>query len=750
MSSSKEIVFLILQSLDEEKFKATVHQWRLEQESGLFFNIGYFEELVINGAWDEVEKYLSGFTNAQDNTCSMRIFFEIRKQKYLEALDRNGTAKAVDILKKDLKVFSALDQNVLKEMAQLLTLENFRERKQLSLYGDTKSARRYLFHELELLIHSNPLLHDKLNFPNLNSGLGTLMNQSLNWQHPFHENRSSVANPLMDVVPKAGVFSPLGAHGPALGPPPTYTAGPPPTSLKGRMDGPSFIPHASSSAKRIGFTAFSSSAKPIGFAAFNSGADAFYPHICLNVAAILERPGIPPTNNSAVVNQSTDSKHVLVRQRPSEIPDEVLHNRSSVFSMDLNGINQRLADEKSRIADELVDKSRMWKPTEISEPSQCRSLRLPDNLIAARVSRLLYTNSGAILALTANATHKLWKWPRNNENSTGKATARIVPQLWQPSSGMLVTNDVSNTNPEDAVPCLALSKNGAYVMSASGGIVSLYPLMTFETITTFMPPPPAATFLAFYPQDNDIIAVGMEDSSIQIYYYLFDKVNWKLEGHRERITGLAFSNVLNVLVSSGADSRVAFSFMLENALCVWSTDGWQKRRSKCLQIPVGQATVPLTDTCIQFHQDQTRLLVVHATQIAIYEAPMLEQLNQWIPPKANAPRITHATYSCDSQSIYVGFDDGSVGILTASASLQLRCLINSTSYLPANPSSRVHPLVIAAHPSEPNQFALGLSDGGVCVLQPIESEGKWGTSPPHENFGGPSSTTSEVDSLNQP
>lgn len=63
-------------------------------------------------------------------------------------------------------------------------------------------------------------------------------------------------------------------------------------------------------------------------------------------------------------------------------------------------------------------------------------------------------------------------------------------------------------------------------------------------------------------------------------------------------------------------------------------------------------------------------------------------------------------------------------------------------------SLRVHPLVIAAHPSEPDQFALGLSDGGVCVLEPLESEGKWGTSPPAlENGGaGPSNTNATAPS----
>jgi hypothetical protein len=48
----------------------------------------YFEEKVHAGEWDEMEKHLSGFTKVDDNRYSMKIFFEIRKQKYLEALDR--------------------------------------------------------------------------------------------------------------------------------------------------------------------------------------------------------------------------------------------------------------------------------------------------------------------------------------------------------------------------------------------------------------------------------------------------------------------------------------------------------------------------------------------------------------------------------------------------------------------------------------------------------------------------------------
>lgn len=43
-------------------------------------------------------------------------------------------------------------------------------------------------------------------------------------------------------------------------------------------------------------------------------------------------------------------------------------------------------------------------------------------------------------------------------------------------------------------------------------------------MTTFMPPPPASTFLAFHPQDNNIIAIGMEDSIINIYNVRVDEV----------------------------------------------------------------------------------------------------------------------------------------------------------------------------------------------------------------------------------
>lgn len=133
------------------------------------------------------------------------------------------------------------------------------------------------------------------------------------------------------------------------------------------------------------------------------------------------------------------------------------------------------------------------------------------NNICVQVVRLLYTNSGVgLLALGSNAIQRLWKWSRNEQNPSGKvhitfcwffwgfnqvcdiifvhsteqATAGVVPHHWQPNSGLVMTNDTADTNPEEAVPCIALSKNDSYVMSACGGKVSLFNMMTFKVMLT--------------------------------------------------------------------------------------------------------------------------------------------------------------------------------------------------------------------------------------------------------------------------
>ncbi|KAM7276649.1 hypothetical protein ACFE04_018515 [Oxalis oulophora] len=109
------------------------------------------------------------------------------------------------------------------------------------------------------------------------------------------------------------------------------------------------------------------------------------------------------------------------------IGERKLHVQAMVA---MSNDSRDLADAKPRIGEESVDKSRIWKLTEINEPSQCRSLRLADNLAPRRISRLIYTNSGlAVLALESNVVHKLWKLQRNDRNLSGKIVIRALARV---------------------------------------------------------------------------------------------------------------------------------------------------------------------------------------------------------------------------------------------------------------------------------------------------------------------------------
>ncbi|XP_044482412.1 topless-related protein 3-like isoform X6 [Mangifera indica] len=1124
-SLSRELVFLILQFLEEEKFKESVH--KLEKESGFYFNMKYFDEKVQAGEWDEVEKYLSGFTKVDDNRYSMKIFFEIRKQKYLEALDRQDKAKAVEILVTDLKVFSTFNEELYKEITQLLTLSNFRENEQLSKYGDTKTARSIMLIELKKLIEANPLFRDKLTFPSLKSSrLRTLINQSLNWQHQLCKNprpnpdiktlftdhtctppngplAPTPVNLPVAAVAKPASYTSLGAHNPF---PPTagpanssalagWMANPsapssvqasvvtassiplaqnqvsvlkhprtPPTN-PGMVDYPeheqfmkrlrptpsieevtyptsrqqtwslddlprtvavtlhqgstvtsmdfhpthqtlllvgsnngeitlwelamrdrlvskpfkiwdmaslpyqaSIVKDAQISVSRVAWSpdgnfvgmchlmrithfempslyltgflaagaaftkhliqlytyagsnelrqhlqidahvggvndlAFAhpnkqlcvvtcgddkiikvwdlSGRKLFNFEGHEAPVYSICPHHKENIQFIFstaldgkikawlydnmgsrvdyDAPGHWCTTmlysadgsrlfscgtskegdsflvewnesegtikrtyvgfrkkSTGVVQFDTTQNHFLAVGEDSQIkfwdmdnvnvlasadaegglpslprlrfskdgnllavttadngfkiltnalghrslravenpPFEALRGpiesavkvsaNSAVSSVSpvnckversspvrpspiINGVDPASRSmEKPRSVDDVIDKAKPWQLAEIVDSGQCRLVTLPESTESScKAVRLLYTNSGGgILALGSNGVQKLWKWPRTEQNPSGKATASVVPQHWLPSSGLLMTNDVTVVNLEEAVPCIALSKNDSYVMSATGGKVSLFNMMTFKVMTTFMLPPPASTFLAFHPQDNNIIAIGMDDSTIHIYNVRVDEVKSKLKGHQKRITGLAFSTNLNILVSSGADAQ----------LCVWSIDTWEKRKSIAIQIPSGKA--PNGDTRVHFHTDQIRILVVHETQLAIYDASKMERIRQWVPQDMLSAPISCATYSCHSQLVFATFCDGNIGVFDADT-LRLRCQIALSAYTSTSVlsgSQAVYPVVVAAHPIEPNQFAVGLTDGSVKVLEPVESEGKWGVSPPLDN-----------------
>ncbi|AES66309.2 topless-like protein [Medicago truncatula] len=157
----------------------------MEKETGVFIDLKYFQEKILDGEFDESEKYLSAFTNITDSQSSMKMFFQIRKQKYLEALDRNDKAMAVEILVKDFKIFSTYNNDIYSEIINLITLDNFRENVKLSHYKDVKSIRIALMEELKNMIDNNPILKNKIMLPSLRSlRLRFMINHGLNWQYP--------------------------------------------------------------------------------------------------------------------------------------------------------------------------------------------------------------------------------------------------------------------------------------------------------------------------------------------------------------------------------------------------------------------------------------------------------------------------------------------------------------------------------------------------------------------------------------
>lgn len=57
---------------------------------------------------------------------------------------------------------------------------------------------------------------------------------------------------------------------------------------------------------------------------------------------------------------------------------------------------------------------------------------------------------------------------------------------------------------------------------------------------------------------------------------------------------------------------------------MWSSDKWERQKNSFLQIPAGTTPTAMFGTHVQYHKDQNHFLVVHETQIAVYETLKLE------------------------------------------------------------------------------------------------------------------------------
>ncbi|KAK7383489.1 hypothetical protein VNO78_29168 [Psophocarpus tetragonolobus] len=546
------------------------------RESELFFDWKYFEMSVIEGRWADAENYLSRFAKVEDNYCSDQIYFEMRKQKYYEALESNYRRQAFDILLKEIVVVAPKHiVGLIKELTDLLMVPNIREK--LPKYRDAMTSRRNLVNEIMEIIIQNPHLVGKLKVP-FNGRfhrMCRLLNESLNWQR------------------------------------------------------------------------------------------------------------LPNANN--------------------EEPNLFMENRNSKASSSLTSSGRTMVWVPATNGRAITD-------SDDERDSRCQFLKLPTCPEVEKIVSLAYNNMGnSLFALASNGVHAVWDWEPSESNLDGKASVQVSPKLKEPEEGPLVMiNDLPRVEFDNPVACFAITKNDHYVISTSGGRLILFHSMSFVTLSYIMSPPPVITCIAIHPEDNNIIALGCDHSTIIAYHVRFRNVLGFLEGHTKRVTGVAFSKGTNILISGGADAQII----------LWNINGWEKLKKTKLKIQGNE--LPISTTQVQFHPNQINFLVVHNSQLAIYEVIHLRCVKQWV---AEVPMlISQATFSCDGQAVYSVFVNETVAIFD-STNLQIRYRFSPCSYLPQFTSWNSYPISVAAHPQKPAQFAVGFSDGTVLIFEPREPEG---------------------------
>ncbi|KZV47622.1 protein TOPLESS-like [Dorcoceras hygrometricum] len=1011
----------------------------LEQETGYFFDMKYFEDMILDGNWVDAENYLSSFTAVDDNKYSTKIYFEIRRQKFLEALDKRDHKAALDMLLKDLKVFAQSNKELYKEMTQLLILDDFREHHSLATYGDTGSARKRIVKELRGVLDTNPLLQEITKFPQSGkSRLRRLINQSLNWQHIHcssphpqphidtlftdhrcpgpddaqNQSKGEISlSAVTDSVISAGAINlkSLSIQGDVLTcdlslkificysiffPQVSTTiimelfAGPSedmkeivmqvvsnsisrndyqnaakeleinfpksvkrilgmgsqPTSMDfhpcdetlllvgtnvadieiwdvsgaeqlfkrkftvrevksvsevfldmennpaisinrilwnpdGTLFGVAYskcmirlysyhkngnyaenLLEIDAHVGSVNDLAFSkpydklvaiscgndkliqvwdavTGAKLYTFEGHDAPVYSICPHLKEDIPFLMSvstsgvirawlfynlgsrvtyaAPGLccmkmaystdgkrlflcgTNKNGESYIVELNEGEGVIIRNylglskfRLDTVKFDTCNNKylaagddhkikiwdvnssEMLASIEADGglpespyvcFNKKgtllavfadkyqikilandhgvkLLEDSASVSTRCIAETfgkvsvcaiamlgnvnpkgptgsnRLEMPvvSKIVGISRCQSILLISEVKTNMIRRLVYTHAGnGILALAQDGIHLLWRWPKSDSSSSGTATTKFSPRLWQPMKGALMSNDLPENGSEVVIPCFSLSKNDSYVVSASGRMITLYNMLVFKKMRNVMASPPAATCIVFYPPDNNIVGIGMDDSTILMYNIRVDKVISRLEGHHKRISGLAFSTSLNALVSSGVDTQII----------LWDSVTWEKKRSTMLDISIGWSASDLSETTIELDKNQKQFLAVHETQLAIYEVATLQCVKQW-PIAAFCARISHSTYSCDGQLVFAVMRDGNV-LIVGTSDLTPRYEIDPSAYLMPRHSCYVYPVVVASHPQDPNQFALGLSNGGVAVMEPDESRGKW-------------------------
>uniref|UniRef100_A0A1J3E5Q6 Topless-related protein 4 n=1 Tax=Noccaea caerulescens TaxID=107243 RepID=A0A1J3E5Q6_NOCCA len=710
----KTLIFLILQFLNEEGYNESLHL--LEQESKVLFNFSYLSDAIINGNWKVAEDYLSAFTSPEENTFSRKMFFELYKSKFSEAQDRSGGSESVNVFSKELRGIPVFKDDGYEDLVEVIA--DIRVLEQTCIM-DKASLRAKLCVDLHKLGTSNPSLCGKLGFPELEKN--ALMSLivlicPIRINGGFKEDLIFLILQFLFEAKYKNTFHKLEQETKVL------------FNLKYLAE---LMTLGKFDKAQEYLTAFTNQDE-------NKYSKAMFLEIqklqCLESAQRevtkikLHDSVIMLAKKNPVLKDKLNlpnmGKSRLLTLMKKTVDFWGLRTCNHPNSLENFPVVPYLCRARASLGNNVNEKKRK----EINDPSECNALFLPDNCPGGRIACLTYSASGDyVLALAEDATHKLWTWS-SSPYEYCKYTPRVLkenvfpkPRLHQPQSGITMKNDIA-TAVENSTSCFAIK--GSYIFSTSGGKIAVFDVKRFEKVATFGSPTPSATCFIFIP--GDLLAIGLDDGSIFVHCLSSRTIKANLEGHEQRITCLAFSRCFNVLVSSGADGK----------LCVWSTKSWEKltsnnfNRRMCTRNNHESSSSLVTH--IQFDPYQIDLLVVEEKCIFILKAPTLDCLLQWVSDESDGA-ITCAAYSSDGEIIYVGSRSGSIKILD-SKTFRTICKINLTAFTRPILSIirlEVYPTVVAAHPSHPRQISVGLSNGKVIVLQPLD-RGGWGEEVPLE------------------
>nr|CAD1840127.1 unnamed protein product [Ananas comosus var. bracteatus] len=715
---------------------------RLERETQIFFDLPYFEGLVLAGAWNDADWYLKGFTKLDENWWSQKIFFELYKTMFFEALVRSDTAKAVEILRKYLRLFEPIDKEIFTELCRLLSLEH----EELKNLGDTNSMRQGLCRELTELIKANPVLKDKLEMPKMGpSSPRTMIDQNFPSPEPLAQmepyaiglnatysptevsstpptQRSQRPQHSLDVLPRTVIMTLIqGSLVSTMDFNPAH-----PTVLLGQM-APASDPTIAANRVR-----------------WDPNGIIFGVAFSKNIVHLYDYNDHHELTNKSEIEAHVGGVNDIAFSRPHGLlyvitcgDDKII----KVWDAESKSLVRTFEGHSAPVCS-VLPHSREDFHFIFSSSMDGRMKAWSYNVHNSAIDCPMQGNSFCNMAYNADGTRLfacgicedglayLEQWDDQKGTKCALMLVSITNVMGCPNSTLQIL----------ALPCIRFNKSG-----------SLLAVSTNDSRFKILANDDAQQLLNIGNQTNVVPGPSSEPKSKNgespISRYAHNSVPEELnDGSRKRRKPMEVQKRCQYyslrLPDRAAKATATFApllwtpssgMMMNNELgnanvgaahcfALSKNDGYLVSSSggntsivnmiNFKRVEKIKHSLPAVTFLACYLQDNNILAIgMQDSTIQIVNI----RFDEWQPENG---QITDGTYSCDGQMIYASLMDG---VYTFTSELDVRRRIRPQVY--QNPQiPNVYTLVIAAHPSKPTQFALGLSDGNVQVLERPESE----------------------------